>query len=74
MCIGVGFAMASMKVALAAILRRFRLSMLPGTRVDRTVKVTLAPRHGLPMAIHSPDRRFDAPRVTGNVREMVDLP
>ncbi len=74
MCIGVGFAMASMKVALAAILRRFRLSMLPGTRVDRTVKVTLAPRNGLPMTIHAPDRRFEAPRVTGNVREMVDLP
>ena len=74
MCIGVGFAMAAMKVALAAILRRFRLSMLPGARIDRSVKVTLAPRYGLPMTVHPPDRRFDAQRVTGNVREMVDLP
>ncbi len=74
MCIGVGFAMAAMKVALVAILRRFRLSMVAGARIDRSVKVTLAPRFGLPMTVHPPDGGFDAQQIVGNLHEMVDLP
>jgi len=74
MCIGVGFATLAMKVATAAIVRRFRLSLRPGARIDRSVKVTLFARRGVPMIVHAPDGRFDAPPVSGNIREMVDLP
>ena len=62
-----------MKLSLAAILARFRFGLLPDTRIDRSVQVTMSPRQGLPMAIHAPDRRFEAVPVRGNIREMVDL-
>jgi cytochrome P450 len=74
-CIGINFANAAMKLALAAILARFRLSLLPGTRVDRAVAVTLAPRGPLPMRLHPAGEAPGPPAaVAGDVREMVRLP
>lgn len=74
MCIGINFANAAMKLALAAIAPRFRLSLLPGTRVDRAVAVTLSPRGALPMRLHGPGDAPPPAPVAGNVREMVRLP
>ena len=73
LCIGYSFAMQALKLATAMILQRFRFSVVPGTRIDRRVQVTLSPRHGLPMSIHPQDRRFTAAPVRGNIREMVEL-
>jgi len=73
LCIGYSFAMQALKLSTAMILQRFRFSVLPGTRIDRTVRVTMSPRQGLPVSIHPPDGRFEASPVTGNIREMVDL-
>jgi cytochrome P450 len=72
-CVGYLFAMTEMKIVLATILPRWRLSMVPGARVDRTVQLTLSPRQGLPMTVHRQDRRFEAAPLRGNIREMVDL-
>lgn len=74
MCIGASFAMMELKIVLAMILQRFRLSVVPGARIDRQVTVTLAPRHGLPMRIHASDQRVAAQPVSGDIHEMVDLP
>jgi cytochrome P450 len=73
-CIGINFANAAMKLALAAIAPRFRLSVPPGTRVDRAVAVTLSPRGPLPMRLHGPGDAPPPAFVAGNVREMVRLP
>jgi cytochrome P450 len=74
-CIGASFAMMEMKVVLAMMLQRFRLELVPGARIDRTVNVTLASAHGMPMRVHAQDQRFDASarRVRGSVRQMVLL-
>ena len=72
-CIGYSFAMQVMKITLSMILTRFRLILVPGARIDRTVKITMSPRYGMPMSIHKQDRRFQAMPVTGNIRQMVDL-
>jgi cytochrome P450 len=56
-CIGRSFALHTIAVALAMILQRHRPSALPGTRVDRTVTVTLSPRRGVPMRLSPPERR-----------------
>ena len=73
-CIGINFANAAMKLALAAIASRFRLSLVPGTRVDRAVAVTLSPRGPLPMRLWAPGSAPAPAPVAGNVRDMVRLP
>jgi hypothetical protein len=55
------------------ILQRYRLALQPGARIDRHLRITLAPRHGMPMSVLPPDR-LPAPNwPRGNIREMVDL-
>jgi cytochrome P450 len=73
LCLGYSFAMQALKLSTAMILQRFRISLLPGARIDRTVRVTMSPKRGLPVVLHPPDRRFQAVPVRGNVREMVEL-
>jgi cytochrome P450 len=70
-CIGSSLAMAEIKVALGMILQRWRLAVVPGTRIDRQVRITMSPRHGLPMSVHPQDRRFHAVEVRGNIHSMV---
>jgi cytochrome P450 len=73
LCIGYSFAMQALKLSTAMILQRFRLSVVPGARIDRRVQVTMSPSRGLPMSVHAQDRRFERAAVRGNVREMVEL-
>jgi cytochrome P450 len=72
-CIGAGFAMTVMKVVLAVVLQRFRLSVVPESRIDRLVHVTMRPKSGMPIVLHRQDRRFHAVPVQGNIHEMVRL-
>ncbi|HVN39347.1 MAG TPA: cytochrome P450 [Myxococcota bacterium] len=73
-CIGIDFANAAMKLALAAIASRFGLSLVPGTRVDRAVAVTLSSRGPLPMRLCAPGSAPPPAAVAGDVRERVRLP
>jgi cytochrome P450 len=76
MCIGSSFAMQELKIILALVLQRYRLEFLPGTQVDRLVHVTLTPKNGMPMIVHTQDRQFKqgVGGVRGNIRNMVTLP
>ncbi|MDB4946318.1 MAG: cytochrome hydroxylase [Labilithrix sp.] len=79
MCIGAGFAVMEIKIALALILQRFRVERLPGVRVDYRVAITMAPLHGLRMRIRKADGAWAAARrsvgpVLGKVNSLVDLP
>jgi cytochrome P450 len=75
MCIGASFATMEIKIVLATLLRRFRVEMPEGARVDPRVAITMAPKGGLPMIVR---RRSDDVRrgrgIHGRVRELVDLP
>ncbi len=74
MCIGATFATMEMKLVLAMLMQRFRLELVPGARIDRSVTITMSPRQGMPMRIHQQDRQFAQPApLRGNVREMVEL-
>jgi cytochrome P450 len=75
MCIGSSFAMQELKVILAMVLQRYRLELMPGTRVDRLVHVTLTPKNGMPMIVRKQDRQFaqGVGGVHGNIRKMVKL-
>jgi cytochrome P450 len=74
MCIGAMFATQLLKISLAMILQRFRFTVIPETRIDRIVRITMQPREGLPMMIFKNDRKFAASPVHGQIREMVTLP
>ncbi len=74
-CLGSPFALMSMKIVLAAVLQRYRLTAIPGSRISRKVLVLLAPKYGMPMIIQKQDREFEKSKtaVCGDIHEMVDL-
>jgi hypothetical protein len=72
-CLGFTLGMTIIKISLAMILQRFRLSVIPNTRIDRLVKMTLSPKRGISMRIHKKDRHFESAPVRGNIHQMVDL-
>ena len=65
--------MAEMKIVLAMLVQRFRLSVPPGSRVDRSFELSLRPKNGMRMTIGVQDRGRGSARVTGNITQMVDL-
>jgi cytochrome P450 len=73
-CVGYHFAMMVMKVTLAMMLQRYRFRVVPGSRIDRIVRVTLRPKYGMPVVLHPPDRRFERVPVRGAIHEMVSIP
>ncbi|QDT70131.1 Pentalenene oxygenase [Planctomycetes bacterium MalM25] len=79
-CIGGPLAMEVMRTSLPIFLKDWRLTVVPGSRVDAEVKSTmLNPLHGVPMvadrhASAGGDGKFQASPVTGNVTELVALP
>ena|SRR5882724_4628 len=73
-CIGAAFATQVLKISLAMILQRFRFTVVPGTRINRIVAISMNPRHGLPMIIAKKDRNYSVNEVCGQIREMVNFP
>lgn len=74
-CIGASFGLMQLRLILAMVLQRYRLQVLPGTRIDLKVVAVMAPKGGLPMVIHRQDRQFhkSPAEVSGYIREMVEL-
>ena len=73
LCVGYIFANVAMKTILAPILQQWRIEIESGARVDPAVRVTLAPRWGLPAILHRQDHDFQASPVTGSIHAMVVL-
>lgn len=74
MCQGAVFSLQLFQIVIPAILRRFRLALRPGTRVDRHSGLTLGVRGSLPVTLLSPESRPGAVPLTGNILEMVHFP
>lgn len=51
-CIGAGMAMLEIQLVLAQLLQRFRVRPIPGYPGGTVAKVTLKPKHGLPMQVY----------------------
>jgi cytochrome P450 len=73
MCLGSGFAMIEMKLVLATILRRYRLTLPEGIRVNFGGRMLSAPRGGMPVVLDSPHRKLTRAEVGGNIRSFVEL-
>jgi cytochrome P450 len=74
MCLGTAFSLQLFQIAVPAVLKRFRLELSPGTRVDRHSTLTLGVDGKLPVMLRPQDGRFSAAALTGNIHEMVRLP
>jgi len=76
MCIGAAFATMEIKIALAMILQRFRITPAPGRPIDRRVAITMAPTPSLLAKVELADGNWKASAggICGNVRELVNLP
>jgi cytochrome P450 len=72
-CIGKPLAMMTMKLSLAVALQKWRWQVQPQARIDQRVRVTMRPRHGLPMMLAPQDREFCSVPVTGNILKMVEF-
>jgi cytochrome P450 len=70
-CIGTSLAMMQLKIALTMLLKRFRFSLKPGTKVDCAGFNSIRPKHGLPMTLCQPDAETRPAAFQGNVRKIV---
>ena len=75
MCLGMGFAALEVRLVLAMIVQRFRLSLLPSADVSFKVQgITLGPKFGLSMRVTRQDRAFTPPsNVKGSINQLVTL-
>ncbi len=73
-CVGAMFAIQVLKISLAIVLQKFRFTVVPGAQIDRAVRITMNPRHGMPMILRENDRRYESSKVRGQIHEMVKLP
>jgi len=75
MCPGAWFDTIAVKIALAAILTRFRLEFPSHTRIDYQTQPTLRPRRRLGVALRRNDAGATPPTpITGAIRDLVKLP
>jgi cytochrome P450 len=72
-CPGYWLGLNAIKVALAAILTRYRIAFEPGTRIDYTVQPTMRPTGGVPVTLHRQDGAFAAVPLRGAIRDLVRL-
>jgi hypothetical protein len=57
---------------LATLLQRFRVSLVPGTRIDHRVTVTIAPKRAIPIRVEAADGAFERVPLRGSINRLVD--
>ena len=72
-CPGFSYGTSVVKVAVAAILSRFRVRLVPDARIDYRIGITMTPRYGLPVTLHEPDGAWSSVPVKGQITSLVDM-
>ncbi|MBO0782705.1 MAG: cytochrome P450 [Ktedonobacteraceae bacterium] len=70
-CIGAEYAIQEAKVALAILLQRYRLEVVPNTRIE--LDLAMRPKHGMPMRVFLQDREIQHVPVRGAIHHLVTL-
>jgi cytochrome P450 len=73
-CPGYWFGLSAVKVALAAILTRYRMALPAGVRIDYMVQPTLRPLRSIPVLLHRQDGAFASMPISGKIRNLVRFP
>ncbi|HWY52748.1 MAG TPA: cytochrome P450 [Chthoniobacterales bacterium] len=74
MCPGAAFGTQMAKIALAAILSRYRIELAAGTRINHRTTITLSPSPALRIIFRDKTTMPVAVPFAGTVHELVDLP
>ena len=72
-CVGASYGMTLMKICLAHIVQKFRLSLPGPARIDRACFVVMRPRGSVPMCVQRQDRNYAPVPLRGTLTEMVDF-
>lgn len=75
LCIGATFARQALRLMIATVLQRVRVSIVRGANISRLTRANIMrPRHGLPAHIQGPHRRRLRPEpIRGDIHELVEL-
>ncbi|MGH6923178.1 MAG: cytochrome P450 [Propylenella sp.] len=73
LCLGAFFAMAELKLVVARVVQKYRLTVVPGAKIDGVIHLVLKPKKELPMLACPQDRAFGRSLVGGNIGQLVDL-
>ncbi len=73
-CPGYWFGLAGVKVALAAVLSRYRIVLKPDTRIDYSVQPTMRPLNRLRVMLDPEPDTGAAPQVSGSLLNLLKLP
>ncbi|MGI0115787.1 cytochrome P450 [Zooshikella sp. RANM57] len=68
-CMGRHFALLEVKLILILLLQRFRPSLITGSKVDRSMRISLVAKQGLTVKLETPSRFLKAPEIKGNILE-----
>lgn len=71
-CLGAEFAMLEIKIALAILLQRYKLTLLPGQRIDRVGITGTLPKYGIKARVDKQDHKFEKAGVRGNIHRLVE--
>lgn len=72
-CIGAALAMMQLKTALAIILQNYHFQLKPGAKVDCAGINSIRPKNGLPMIAHARGESPPMSRLSGNVKEIMEV-
>ena len=72
-CIAKYFAQLEIKVILIMILQQYKLSCKADSKIDRGMRVSMVPKHGLPMNLGHPLEKTTLSPVIGNIFESVEV-
>jgi cytochrome P450 len=70
-CPGYWFGLSALKVALATILRHYRIAIEPDTRVDCEILPTMRPTARTPATLHHQDGAYAAAALRGDIHRLV---
>jgi cytochrome P450 len=73
-CPGQWFGLSVLKIALAAILTRYRVALEPNVRIDYEIQPTLAPRSAVPALLKSKRDAFASAPLRGGLSRLVQFP
>ncbi len=72
-CLGSSLAQCVIKLAIAKILPKWKIDVVPHTQVDRLMGISLGPLKGIPVILSQQDRDLHKSPITGNIRDMVEI-
>lgn len=72
-CIGKYFAQLEIKLILIMILREFKLSCVENAVIDRGMRVSMVPKHGLEMKLYKRTDKISRSSLVGNIFESVEI-